>query len=414
MNASLAASAHAGPTCSRRKNSLFAAMSVLLALTSVACGSQFAKGDYRWIGGVRSPDPGKGALRVQWTRELTPAKRGAYRPVENAIAAIDAKHGRLYVGAVSGELHAYTLTGQDLYRFDLHEAIECEPALDVDRDELYTGTERGELYALTPSKGLVRWKIETTGAIRRRPLLAGDAVYVITEEDVVEAYARADGSVLWRYEREPEEGFLVAGHAGLLLLDGGHLITAFNDGHVVSLDALDGHLQWDRDTSADVPETDAGRPRYTDVDSTPVSVGGMLFVGSFGAGLYALDPNNGSVLFRDRDWTGVTGLAAADDNHGLIVVSADHGLAYYDPSVRAARWVRPAQRGSLGVPNVVRGMIVLGESKGSLLAIEQATGNELSRIDAGHGFVAATAIEAGRAYVVTNGGTLLAMRVVAP
>ncbi len=379
-----------------------------------ACGVRFADGDYRWVGGTRAPDRGRGALRVQWSRELTPAKRGAYRPVENAMAAIDAQHGRLYVGAVSGELHAYTLEGQALYRFDLHEPIECEPALDPDKDELYAGTERAELYALKASRGVIRWKAETTGAIRRQPLISGDAVYVVTEEDVVEAFARTDGSVLWRYERERDEGFLVAGHAGLTLLEGGSLVTAFNDGRVVCLDALDGRVKWERDTSLDVPVTDAGRPRYTDVDTTPALVGGTLFVASFGAGLYALDPRNGSVLFRDPDWTGVTGLAAADDGVGLIIVSADLGVAYYQPSTKSARWVRPAQRGSLGVPSVAHGMIVLGESKGSLLAIEQATGDELSRIDAGHGFVAGTAVGAGRAFVVTNGGTLLAMRVVHP
>ncbi len=383
-------------------------------VSAAACGAHFADGDYRWIGGARTPEPGKGALRVQWTRELTPAKRGAYRPVENAIAAIDTVHGRVYVGAVSGELHAFTFEGQALYRFELHEAIECEPALDPERDELYTGTERGEFYALTPSTGLIRWKVETTGAIRRRPFISGDAVYVVTEEDVVEAFSRADGSVLWRYERERDEGFLVAGHAGFLALEGGRLVTAFNDGRVVALDALDGRVKWERDTSVDVPETDPGRPRYTDVDSTPVLIGETLYVASFGAGLYALDVNNGSVLFRDPEWTGVTGLAAADDGVGLIIVSADLGVAYYEPSTRSARWVRPAQRGSLGVPTIARGVIVLGESKGSLLAIEQATGNELSRIDAGHGFVAAASVDAGRAYVVTNGGTLMAMRLVVP
>ncbi len=384
------------------------------ALASAGCGARFADGDYHWIGGARTPEPGKGALRVQWRRELTPSHRGAYRPVENAAAAIDRLHGRLYVGAASGHLHAFTFEGQALYRFELHERIESEPALDPVRDELYIGTERGELYALTPSAGLMRWKAETTGAIRRQPLILGDAVYVVTEEDVVEAFSRADGSVLWRYEREREEGFVVAGHAGFLALDGGRIVTAFNDGHVVALDALDGRVKWERDTSVDVPETDPGRPRYTDVDTTPVRIGDTLYVASFGAGLYALDVNNGSVLFRDPVWTGVTGLAAADDGGGLIIVSADLGLAYYEPSTKTARWVRPTQRGSLGVPKVARGVIVLGESKGSLLAIDQTTGIELSRVDAGHGFVASPAIDAGRAYVVTNGGTLLAMRLVVP
>ncbi len=359
------------------------------------------------------PPPGKGALRVQWRRELTPARRGAYIPVENAMAGIDPKHQRLYVGAGSGELHALAFDGRALYRFDLHDAIECEPAIDAERDELYIGNERGDLYALKPGKGEIRWKISARGAIRQKPLLAGDAVYVITEDDFVEAYARSDGSVLWSYQRERDEGFLITGHAGLALFDG-RLVTAFNDGTIVALDALDGRVRWERATAVDVPEAEPGRPRYTDVDTTPVRIGDALYVASFGAGLYALELSNGSVRFRDPEWTGITGLATTTDGEELIIASADRGLVRLEPSTRTIRWTRPVMRGSLGSPVVTRGVVVLGESKGSLLAIDERTGDELSRIDTGHGFLAKTAIEHDRAYVVSNGGTLIGMRLVVP
>jgi outer membrane protein assembly factor BamB len=381
---------------------------------STACAS-FAQGDYSWIGGADTPPPGQGVLRLQWTRELTQAKRGAYRPVENAAAAIDPEGERIYVGSVAGDLHALSFTGRALYRFELHEPIECEPALDAAADELFVGNERGELYALSPSRGEIRWKADAGGAIRRRPLLLNDAVYVVTEEDIVIALARADGSPLWRYKRDRDEGFLVAGHAGLAAHDGGtRILTAFNDGVVVALDALDGSVKWERDTSYDAPPVEPGRPRYLDVDTTPTVVGDALYVASFGSGLYALDPKNGSVLWREPEWTGITSLAAADDGRGLLLVSADRGLAYFDPATRSARWQRPSFRGALGEARVVSGVIVLGESKGSLVAVRQSDGVELSRIDAGHGFVAPTAIEAGRAFSITNGGSLLAMRLSLP
>jgi outer membrane protein assembly factor BamB len=164
----------------------------------------------------------------------------------------------------------------------------------------------------------------------------------------------------------------------------------------------------------DVPETDPGRPRYTDVDATPVLLGETLFAASFGAGLYGLDPNNGSVLFRDPEWTAITGLGVTSDGSDLVIVSADRGLARVDPRTRAPRWIRPAMRGALGVPEIQHGVIVLGESKGSLIAVDEVDGEELSRIDTGHGFVARAHVADGRAYVVSNGGTLLGMRFVVP
>ena len=144
----------------------------LLACTLAApgCGA-LGKGDYGWVGGVTRLPEGKGALRVRWRRELTPAERGAYRPVENAVAAIDEAHGRLYVGARSGRLHALDFAGTALYHFELHEPIECEPALDVEKDELYVANERSELFGLKPSSGEFRWKVSTSGSVRRRPAL---------------------------------------------------------------------------------------------------------------------------------------------------------------------------------------------------------------------------------------------------
>jgi outer membrane protein assembly factor BamB len=384
----------------------------LLASSAVAC-SAVGKGDYHWIGGDRWAPPGKGALRVLWQREITESRRGAYRPVENAIPAIDADHARIYVGGDAGKLYAITFEGKPLYRFELDEPIECEPGLDVAKDELYVGTERGELYAFKPSTGELRYKKQSDGAIRRKPVLLNDAVYVITEEDVIEAFSRADGSTLWRYDRERSEGFLVAGHSGLTLAEGGRLLAGFNDGAVVALDALDGKVKWERPTSIDAPDVEPGRPRYTDVDTTPVVIDDKVYAASFGAGLYALDLNNGSVLFREADWTGITSMAGTEDG-ALILVSADKGVVRFNPSTRSASWVKSAERGSFGVPALVQGLVVIGDSRGSLVALDALTGDEAGRIDAGHGFVASLSSVQNHAFIVSNGGVLLAMRVVPP
>jgi outer membrane protein assembly factor BamB len=364
-------------------------------------------------GGSDLSKAGRGALRVGWRKELTPARRGNYRPIENAVAAIDEQHGRVYVGATSGALHALNFDGKALYRFELHDAIESEPALDAEADELYVGTERGELYAFTPSRGKLRWKMQSGAALRQRPVLFRDAVYTLSEDDVIESRSRADGSMLWSYKRDRSEGFLVAGHSGLALTDEGVLLSGFNDGAVVALDALDGRPKWERSTSGEVPEVEPGRPRYVDVDTTPVKIGAYVYAASFGAGIYCLDANNGSVVWRAPEWTGVTGLAAADET-ALIVVSADRGVGRFELATRSARWLKPNERGSFGVPQVTQGAVLLGDSKGSLVALSVADGTEVGRIEAGHGFVARTAASGPRGYVLTNGGTLLSLRVLPP
>lgn len=384
----------------------------LLALVGCAVHVDPAPLELFGMGGSDLSDSGRGALRVEWRKELTPARRGNYRPIENAVAAIDELHGRVYVGATSGALHALSFQGKPLYRFELHEAIESELAIDAEADELYVGTERGELFAFTPSNGVLRWKAQSGAAIRQKPVLFRDAIYLVTEDDVIESRSRADGSVLWSYKRDRSDGFLVAGHAGLVLTGDARLLTGFNDGTVAALDALDGRPKWERPTSGDVPETDPGRPRYLDVDTTPVEIGDYVYAASFGAGIYCLDRNNGSVVWRAADWTGVTGMAAVGDD-ALIVVSADRGIARFELSTRSARWIKPNERGSFGTPVVQGSTVLLGDSKGSLIALAVADGEERGRISAGHGFLARPSAIDGRGYILTNGGTFLAMRVAA-
>lgn len=381
---------------------------VLSGLVAGGC-QQLGHGDYSWIGAPARLPEGKGALRVTWRKELTPSERGRYRPVENAVAAIDPEHGRVYVGATSGRLYALGLDGRALYHFELHEPIECEPALDASKDELYVSTERHELYALTPSSGKIRWKVELSSSVRERPVLFKDALYVITEDDTVEARSRGDGSLLWSFKREPSEGFLVAGHAGLSPVDGGVLYAAFNDGAVVALDALDGSARWLRDTSVDVPEAEPGRPRYVDADATPVRIGDHVYAASFAGGLYCLDANNGSVLWREAEWTGITGLSAGPDD-SLLLVSADRGVVRLDLRTRTALWEKGIERGSFSAPQVASDLVLISDSRGSLIALASDNGEEVGRIDTGHGFAAHPSVHERRGFIVSNGGTLLALR----
>jgi len=384
----------------------------LLCAALAACGAQQTAGPLRLFGtgGSDLSHAGRGALRVLWRKELTPTERGNYRPVENAVAAIDEKHGRVYVGAASGHLHALSLEGTPLYRFELHESIEGEPGLDAQADELYVGTERGDLYAFTPSTGKLRWKVEAGGAIRQRPVLFRDAVYVLSEEDLIESRSRADGSVLWSYRRDRGDGFLVAGHSGLALTEDGRLLAGFSDGTIVALDALDGRPKWERATSDDVPDAEPGRPRYLDADATPILLGEFVYAASFGGGLYCLDQRNGSVIWRESEWTGITGMAATADG-ALLLVSADRGVARFEPSTRRPIWIKATERGSFGVPELRDGLVLLGDSRGSLVALDVASGDELGRLESGHGFVARAAVLHGHGFIVTNSGTLFAMRV---
>lgn len=378
-----------------------AALLILASLTGACAGAgpsfiSYAHGPDAVAGARR-----EGRLHVRWSRRMAPELEGPFLPIERAVAAFDPMGDRIYVGSSVGDLWAFDGRGAEIWMYHAGGGIGSQPLLDADRDELYVASDDGLLHALVASTGAVRWTAEVGGAVGRPPVAAADALYLVTDSDLVVAYDRINGEALWRYRREAPEGFYIAEHAGITLL-GTRLITGFTDGAVLCLDARDGAVLWTRDTLADVPDTGA-ELRFTDVDSTPLVIGEHVYVASFAAGLYELELANGSVNWIHPELTGVTGIQAAAGRL-LILSSGDLGVVAFDPVEREIRWEREVERGAPTPPLVVGDIVVVGESEGGLVAYSLADGRELTRVEDEHGFAATPSAAMGLGAAVSNSG----------
>jgi len=379
----------------------------LCAGSITGCGGGGAESwSFGWFGSEHDRRyAGHGPMRVQWSERLTEEHEGPYLPVERAVAQLDPASDRVYVGSTAGFLYAMGPAGGRVYRYDAGGAIESQPALDTERDELYFGTEQGDVHALRASDGQLRWRDNVGGPIRQAPVLSEDAVYVVTDSDVVAAFAREDGAPLWSYSREAPEGFSITEHAGLVLAEG-NVLTGFTDGVVVALDATDGRIVWERDTAVEVDTEDSAAPRFVDVDTTPVVVAGEVYVASFAGGVYALDRTSGTVLWHDSSLTGVTAIEATAEY--LVMSSADEGVVALGLDDREVRWRHPIERGSPSAPTITGDQVLVGASNGPFLALALDSGQEQGRFEAGHGFSAPAAARGGLGFVVSNGGSLFA------
>ncbi|MAQ18356.1 MAG: hypothetical protein CMN30_26605 [Sandaracinus sp.] len=381
-----------------------------LALAIGGCGSTPQFND--WFDGSRLTgsetargDATSDALVVRWSRQIT--DDGPYIAVENAHAGLDPQHDRVYMGSSDGQFLALDVHGEVHWRYDPESGVESAPAVDGRRGELFLASEDGVVHALGWQRGEVRWKKPTGGPVREAPLLADDALYIVREDDTVVAMSRDDGEILWTYEREHEVEFAIAGHAGLLLHEG-KLFTGFTDGAVVCLDAASGAMEWERLTQLDAVETEGQSIRFYDVDTTPVILNGRLWVASVSAGLYALSLDGGSVEWRSGDYQNVTGMAVADDQ--LVLASATDGVTILEPAAGRVVWRKPIGRGAPADPVVSHRYILIGESRGGLVAIDRRTGQEAARIEHGQGFSAPPAIAGNLGWAMTNGGKLIAFR----
>ncbi|MCA9530302.1 MAG: PQQ-like beta-propeller repeat protein [Myxococcales bacterium] len=391
-------------------------LACLAVLGTVTGCTTTGASSYGWLEG-RNPAYQRalptGEVQVRWARDLdsiflhTSLYKGLYVPVEPARAALSATLDRIYVGTRAGTLYAFTSRRREVFRYDAGAGIEAAPAVDSARGELYLADASGAVHALDAQTGKRLWRVDGVGGVGNAPVLTADAVYIVTENDRVVALSRKDGSALWTYRREPHAGFSVAGHAGLTLSEG-RLLTGFTDGVVAALDASDGSVLWETDTSVDVPDRGGVAARLVDVDTTPVVVGGSVYVASFDGGLYTLSFSNGTVEARDAARTGVTGITAS--RRWLILASAQTGLTVLDRADGKVYWARTLPAGAPTDAVVTRrGVVLVGQSRGSLIGFELDTGREVGRIESGNGFAAAAVADGAVGAVLTNGGRLLVL-----
>ena len=389
---------------------LFVASSLLAVTGCGAAGTQATNADnFGWVGeGDAYAKPGEGGFNVRWSKQLTDRSEARYLPLELSSAEFDAKRQRVYIGTTEGNLFAFAMNGRRLFFYDAGAQIESKPAVDARTGEVYVPSVDGRVHAITVT-GELKWKTKLIGAIRTQPVLSHDTVYIVAENDTVTALARDDGRILWTYDKEPVEEITISGHAGLLLEDG-RLYAGFTDGAVAAINPADGRLFWEVETSVDVELRPGNVPQFLDVDTTPVLLRGTLYIASFTAGLYALDADSGTVQWRDAEFQGVTGIAAA--GRMLVISSARRGVSLLDLRTRKVQWEKAPERGAPTAPIVTNtGTVIYGETQGSLLALSLSDGREIARAEGGSGFSATPSVKGSFGGAISNGGRFLYLRI---
>jgi outer membrane protein assembly factor BamB len=194
-----------------------------------------------------SLNPADGKLR--WNAAGTFEVSGVF-----GVAAPAAAQGTVVAGFSSGELTAYryengrVLWQDALSRTSISTAvasisdIDAEPVIDQGR--VYAVGQGGRMVALELNTGQRIWEINIAGI--STPWVAGEWIFVVTDQAQLLALARATGKVKWmtqlpRYRDEKDK----KGHISWVgpVLAGDRLILANSRGQITNVSPLDGSIQ---------------------------------------------------------------------------------------------------------------------------------------------------------------------------
>jgi len=249
-----------------------------------------------------------------------------------------------------------------------------------------------ELVALDKCTGVELWRTTTT----LRHLAVTDGVVITCDEsDPVRGLDLQTGAELWTFG---------SGRNSVNAADGVVYVTGYSSGTLSALDALSGVTLWSvwpiNGTSApcalhdgvvyqnhwspgqiDAYDAATGAllwstPTVGESPNTPAYEAGILFGGDTFGTLFALDPDDGTILWTTNVGQDVYARGAA---HGIVFATSHNGRAYaYDGATGTQLWVLDPGAGVMpNIPSSADGAVLIGDNQGLFSALDVYTGQLL-------------------------------------
>lgn len=356
-------------------------------------------GVYGWPSG--QDEPVRSPLDPIWSASLYELGAVPYYPSDAATPAIDRKGEIVVSGAGDGVVHAWDAeTGHERWTYAMQEAVVAAPT--IEGGSALVGSLDGNVVRLDLSTGAEEWTYDTRGAVRATPTSMGGRVFVTNDLNRVMAVDGATGKHLWHKQRPHQHEFTITGHAGVLA-SRGVIYTGFSDGMLLAMAPEDGATLWSRFLGERQDE-------FVDVDTTPVLQDGTLYAAAFRGGLHALDPGTGEVRWRHP----AEGCSQPVVRAGRVYTTTADRELHILRATDGALLVRTTfQTGAPSRPVVVGTWVMVGTG-GALAVVSSGTGAVRDLWTTYDGVSAAPATARGRLFVVSNGGTLHAMRITRP
>jgi outer membrane protein assembly factor BamB len=210
------------------------------------------------------------------------------------------------------------------------------------------------------------WSVNTHALIEFPPAIHDGVAYVINKYGNGKAVRLSDRKVLWELNVRPSDkgkpNFVTAP-----VYYRGAVYGAFLDGHLAAGDAKDGHKLWVRKLNAHL-------------ESSPLAVDGMLYLGTDTTNLVALRASDGRTVWS---FNSPAAIKASPSFHGGTVYAADYESSMFALDARSGKpiWrtntskVRPFGRGGFfSSPAVAFGRVYAARDDGTVFALDARTG----------------------------------------
>jgi len=281
---------------------------------------------------------------------------------------------------------------------------------------LYAATGMAEVMAIDPADGRIRWRVSTPAPTRGGITVSGSRIFVPTTENNLLALSTEDGRNLWTYRASPVSAVPLGLPAPAV--EGETVVAGFPSGELAALRAADGRVVWTESlSSGGQAARRGGLAELAGVAGLPVIHEGRVIAVGQGNTALMVDLRSGRRLW-ERDVG--SGRSPAVAGEWIFVVTSENQLAAMGRADGRARWVTPlderpardrrSEPATFGAPLVAGGRILVPSSLGEALLVDPADGKVAARLRLPGGVTLPAIAVAGMVYMVTDDGSLVALR----
>lgn len=355
------------------------------------------------------------ALGVAWTSSIGEGSGRKARLGGGPVAA----DGRIYTIDTNGTVRAFDeRNGAQLWSARFGEVGDNEASLfgggvAFDQGRVYATNGLGYVAALDAASGAAVWTVKPSGPLRGEPTVAGDAVYVMSQDNQIFSLKTSDGSTNWSSAAALE----IAGISGSAApaVGQGTVIAGFSSGELNAYRYENGRQVWQDALSRTSITTSVSS--LSDIDADPVIDGGVVYAVGQGGRMVALDLLSGQRIWElnfggiATPWVAGDWVFAVNDKAQLAAVSRANGKIKWINQLPRFEKEKSKKGPIYYVGPVLAGdRLIVAGSNGALVNINPADGSFQSQVDLKEGVSFQPIVANNTLFLLTDSGRLIAYR----
>ena len=315
--------------------------------------------------------------------------------------------GVLYLASSNGVVRALNAsTGANIWTANTGVILSAGPSASSGR--VIVAGNNGDVIALGSKTGKELWRSRVSGEVIAAPGVGIEQVAVRAANGTLHVLSANSGTELW-FDEQVVPTLSLRG-ASTPLVTSGVVITGTDAGKLISFNAVDGAILWER--LLGLPRGSTELERLIDIDGNIALNETNLFAVGYNSRLAKIDARSGNVIWGKTvsSNTGVSlGLSDA-----FVTTSDDHLIAFNQESGAQVWKSEEYQYRVLTAPTPIGPALVVGDFEGFVHFISPTDGKTLARTKISKAAIKQAPIFANdMVYVIADNGQLIAYKIIA-